>query len=130
VSGTLAYLSYRVGLRYTLVPLAFLGLGLLALGVHLGRVQIVTEGEDPRERTFLRLLADFPYERQVATMAIDLLLIILAYYSAYLLRFESEFLRTCPGSSSRYLRSFPSSSGLSRRSPGGFAACRLRIACA
>ncbi|MBI4562861.1 MAG: hypothetical protein HY724_12525, partial [Candidatus Rokubacteria bacterium] len=36
----------------------------------------------------LHLVADFPYKRQVLTVALDLILIVLAYYTAYLLRFE------------------------------------------
>jgi UDP-GlcNAc:undecaprenyl-phosphate GlcNAc-1-phosphate transferase len=43
------------------------------------------------DRTVVRLAADFPFKRQVATVAIDLVLIVTAYYSAYLLRFEGAF---------------------------------------
>jgi len=90
-SGSLAYVSYRVGVAYTIVFLAFLGLSVLALGIYLSRVNVVASGQVPEGRTALRLLVDFPYKRHVATVAVDLLLIILAYYSAYLLRFESRF---------------------------------------
>ncbi len=90
-SGVLAYISYQVGLAYTLVFLAFLGLGLMALGIYLSRVQVVASEQVPEGRTVIRLLVDFPYKRQVATITVDLLLIILAYYSAYLLRFEGGF---------------------------------------
>jgi len=90
-SGVLAFLSYGVGVAYTLVLLAFLGLGLLALGIYLSRVEVVTSGPVPEGGTALRLVADFPYKRQVLTIAVDLVLIVLAYYSAYLLRFEDVF---------------------------------------
>jgi len=91
VSGLLAYVSYRVGLAYTLVLLAFLGLGLLALGIYLNRIQVVASEQVPEGGTTFKLLVDFPYKRQVSTIAVDLLLIILAYYTAYLLRFEGAF---------------------------------------
>src|SRR5262249_61461462 len=37
------------------------------------------------------LVADFPFKRHLATVAIDLVLIVTAYHSAYLLRFEDGF---------------------------------------
>jgi UDP-GlcNAc:undecaprenyl-phosphate GlcNAc-1-phosphate transferase len=91
-SGGVAYLSYRYGLSYGVVLVCFLGMGLALLGVYLGRLQVYPEDEvRPAENArFFSLIADFPYKRQVATVVIDLGLIILAYYSAYLLRFEAS----------------------------------------
>lgn len=91
VSGGVAYLSYRYGLSYSIVLVSFLGMGLALLGVYLGRLQVYPEGAvRPAENArFFSLIADFPYKRQVVTVVIDLGLIILAYYSAYLLRFEA-----------------------------------------
>ena len=36
----------------------------------------------------VRVLADFKFKKQVATVAIDAALVVIAYYSAYVLRFE------------------------------------------
>jgi UDP-GlcNAc:undecaprenyl-phosphate GlcNAc-1-phosphate transferase len=36
-------------------------------------------------------VADLPFKRQMATVAIDVVLIVVAYYAAYLLRFEGAF---------------------------------------
>jgi UDP-GlcNAc:undecaprenyl-phosphate GlcNAc-1-phosphate transferase len=43
----------------------------------------------PENARFFSLITDFPYKRQVTTVVLDLGLIILAYYCAYLLRFEA-----------------------------------------
>ena len=95
-SGFLAVLSYRFGFTYTIVLLTLLLVGLALLGVHLSRVPVIrphgpaleTPGADTR---LVRLAADFPYRRHAAIVALDLVLIVLAYYSAYLLRFEDTF---------------------------------------
>jgi UDP-GlcNAc:undecaprenyl-phosphate/decaprenyl-phosphate GlcNAc-1-phosphate transferase len=98
VSGLLAVLSYRYGFTYTIVLLALLLVGLVLLGVHLSRVQVARPDEAPivgrpAGGPSVRLVVDFPFKRQVATVAIDLVLIVLAYYSAYLLRFEDTLPR-------------------------------------
>jgi UDP-GlcNAc:undecaprenyl-phosphate GlcNAc-1-phosphate transferase len=91
VSGLLAVLSYQYGFAYTVVFLALLLIGLVLLGVHLSRVQVVRADSPPADSAVVRLVADFPFKRQLATVAIDLVLIVVAYYSAYLLRFEGTF---------------------------------------
>jgi UDP-GlcNAc:undecaprenyl-phosphate GlcNAc-1-phosphate transferase len=91
LSGLLAILSYAYGFTYTVVLVALLLLGLVLLGVHLSRAQMVRADAVPAEGPFVRLVADFPFKRHVATVAIDLVLIVVAYYSAYLLRFEGAF---------------------------------------
>jgi len=92
LAGGVAYLSYRYGLSYSVVLVSFLGMGLALLGVYLGRLQVYPEGAvKPEDNArFFSLIADFPYKRQIATVVVDLGLIILAYYSAYLLRFEQS----------------------------------------
>jgi UDP-GlcNAc:undecaprenyl-phosphate GlcNAc-1-phosphate transferase len=88
VSGLLAILSYHHGFRHSIILLAFLIIGLALLGVHLGRAQVVVA---QTTRATIRLVNDFPYKRHVATLGIDTVLIVVAYYAAYLLRFESGF---------------------------------------
>jgi UDP-GlcNAc:undecaprenyl-phosphate GlcNAc-1-phosphate transferase len=91
LSGVLALLSYQYGLTYTLALLALLLVALVLLGVHLHRVQVIRPQAGATDRAIVRLLADFPFKRQAATVAIDLVLVVTAYYSAYLLRFEGAF---------------------------------------
>jgi UDP-GlcNAc:undecaprenyl-phosphate GlcNAc-1-phosphate transferase len=87
----LAILSYHYGLTYTVVLLALLLVGLFLLGVYLSRAQVVKADASPETGAVIHLVADFPFKRQVATVAIDLVLIVAAYYAAYLLRFEGSF---------------------------------------
>jgi UDP-GlcNAc:undecaprenyl-phosphate/decaprenyl-phosphate GlcNAc-1-phosphate transferase len=88
LSGVLAVLSYQYGFAYTVVLLALMLVGLVLLGVHLSRVQVARAADRGATVPVVRLVTDFPFKRQVATVAIDLALIVAAYYSAYLLRFE------------------------------------------
>jgi UDP-GlcNAc:undecaprenyl-phosphate/decaprenyl-phosphate GlcNAc-1-phosphate transferase len=91
VSGLLAILSYRQGFEHSIILLALLVIGLALLGVHLARAHVVT-AQTPRAGTpVIRLIRDFPYKRHIATMGIDAILIVIAYYAAYLLRFETAF---------------------------------------
>ena len=85
-SGMVAVLSYRYGLPYTatLVGLLLAGLAVLAVKLGLQRVypnRVGTTG-------VVRVLTDFQYKTQIATIVLDTALVALAYYSAYLLRFE------------------------------------------
>ena len=89
-SGGVALLSYTVGFSNTVVVPALLILGLILLGVYLGRIHVVQTAEVPGPGAVLRLLADFPYKRHVLSVALDLVLVVLAYYTAFLLRFENE----------------------------------------
>ena len=86
--GGVAALSYQVGLSYAVVLASLLVICLVLLGVHLSRVRVVPAAEKREAGTVLRLLADFQYKRQVLTLLLDACLIPLAYYSAYVIRFE------------------------------------------
>ncbi len=85
-SGMVAVLSYRYGLPYTatLVGLLLAGLAVLAVRLGLQRVYPNRAGTTG----VVRVLADFQYKTQIATIVLDTALVALAYYSAYVLRFE------------------------------------------
>jgi UDP-GlcNAc:undecaprenyl-phosphate GlcNAc-1-phosphate transferase len=87
-AGGVAALSYRAGLSYTVVLLALLIIGLVILGIYLSRVRVVHAVEDRTGGSVLSLIADFRYKRQVVTLLLDACLIPLAYYAAYVIRFE------------------------------------------
>jgi UDP-GlcNAc:undecaprenyl-phosphate GlcNAc-1-phosphate transferase len=91
MSGLLAVLSYRHGFRHSIILVALLVVGLALLAVHLGRAHVVTAQGGRAETPAIRLLTSLPYKRHVATLAIDAVLIVVAYYAAYLLRFEAAF---------------------------------------
>lgn len=89
LGGSIALFSYRYGLSYGVVLAVLLVLATGLLGVFLGRLQVYPEGIEP-SGSVATLLSDFPYKRQVATVVIDMILVVLAYYAAYLLRFEDR----------------------------------------
>ena len=92
-SGSVAALGYRLHLSYIVVLAALLLLGLVLFGAYLGRLQVYSEDTvklDDSTR-FVTLAANFWYKRQVATVVVDFGVIVLAYYAAYLLRFEDAF---------------------------------------
>jgi UDP-GlcNAc:undecaprenyl-phosphate GlcNAc-1-phosphate transferase len=90
-AGAMAMLSYRMDFLEAVVLLSVLVIGLVLLGIHLSRVRIVQRPDAPEGRAVVRLLADFKYKRQVATLILDVVLILLAYWAAYAIRFEQEF---------------------------------------
>jgi UDP-GlcNAc:undecaprenyl-phosphate/decaprenyl-phosphate GlcNAc-1-phosphate transferase len=91
VAGLLAILSYQHGFRYSIILLVLLVLWLTLLGVHLGRAHVAPAQTDKAMAPTIRFVGDLPYKREVATLAIDAVLIVVAYYAAYLLRFEGAF---------------------------------------
>jgi UDP-GlcNAc:undecaprenyl-phosphate/decaprenyl-phosphate GlcNAc-1-phosphate transferase len=91
ISGVLAILSYQQGFEHSIILLALLAIGLTLLGIHLSRAHVVTSHTRGAEIAVIRLVQDFPYKRHAVTLAIDVVLIVLAYYAAYLLRFEDAF---------------------------------------
>jgi UDP-GlcNAc:undecaprenyl-phosphate GlcNAc-1-phosphate transferase len=92
LSGAVAFLSYRYGLSYSVILICLLAIGLGLFGIYLGRLEVYPEsqvGIGERAKV-VSLVADFPYKRQIATVLIDVTLIVVAYYTAYVLRFENE----------------------------------------
>jgi UDP-GlcNAc:undecaprenyl-phosphate GlcNAc-1-phosphate transferase len=99
-SGVVAVLSYRHGLPYTATLVGLLVAGLAVLGVKLGLQRVYPPRADVGA---IRVVTDLRYKKQVATVALDAALVALAYYSAYLLRFEGTLERELPVFSSSLL---------------------------
>jgi len=102
-AGGIAALSYDAGLSQTVVLLALLVIALVLFGVHLSRIRVVDTNIERNGGTVIRLLANFQYKRQVLTLLLDACLIPMAYYSAYVIRFEDalpayigDFYRSLP----------------------------------
>ncbi len=93
VSGSVASFTYRFGLSYSVVFIAFLALGLVIFGLYLARIHVYPDehAATAAPGTFFDLVVTLTQRRQAATVLVDVLLIVLAYYSAYLLRFEDRF---------------------------------------
>lgn len=62
-------------------------LAILAWGLMLGQVRVYPLHEVPPRGAF-RLLVNFAYKRRVMEMALDLVIMVLAFYGAFLLRFD------------------------------------------
>lgn len=85
-----------------LVPL--FALLVLFLGLYLGKVRVYDEGEQPEGIRLINAIADFSYKRRVFEVLLDAALIALAYYGAFVLRWDGElpgeqlqiFLKTLP----------------------------------
>jgi UDP-GlcNAc:undecaprenyl-phosphate GlcNAc-1-phosphate transferase len=76
-----------------LVP-AF-AMGTLLCLVFVGRVKVyepVVKGSDTQGRALLPTLAGFAYKRRVFEVLNDLVIVVLAYYAAFLLRFDGSLI--------------------------------------
>jgi len=90
VSALVALATARYGLGDTGIAIALLGVGVVLFGVFLGRVggEAAAAADTAAVR---RLPAASSYGRQAGAFAIDVLLVALAYYTAYRLRFEQTY---------------------------------------
>ncbi len=92
VSAIVALATARYGLADSGVAIGLLGVGVVLFGVFLGRVggdaaTAVADGEAAHRR----LPVASSYGRQAGAFATDVLLVALAYYAAYRLRFEQTY---------------------------------------
>jgi UDP-GlcNAc:undecaprenyl-phosphate GlcNAc-1-phosphate transferase len=88
-----AFLTYRYGLPFTVLLLTLQLISLALFGVYLHGVRAVeAERQHGELGRFFYLVADFQYKRQVASVVLDCILIVMAYYGAHLLRFEGQAL--------------------------------------
>jgi UDP-GlcNAc:undecaprenyl-phosphate GlcNAc-1-phosphate transferase len=107
LSGFLAIMVREVKPDVSLALLAGFTLVLTLLGVYLAGVKGYDEEADVRaasETPLFAFLVDFSYKRRIFEVLLDVLLIVLAYWSAYAIKFEpfsdspawKLFLRTLP----------------------------------
>ncbi|MBA2524820.1 MAG: hypothetical protein H0V18_03410 [Pyrinomonadaceae bacterium] len=106
LSGLLALLVQRMKLDVSLAAIAGFTILLTLLGVYLAGVKVYdpTEEMSLRDKSPYSFLIDFSYKRRIFEVLLDVVLIILCYWSAYAIKFEalSEsaawklFLRTLP----------------------------------
>ncbi|HWN98994.1 MAG TPA: hypothetical protein VNS63_06945 [Blastocatellia bacterium] len=104
VAGALALM---VRLMSTAVVMGLVpGFALLVvfLGLYLGKVRVYEEGEEPRGIPIINAIAEFSYKRRIFEVLLDVVLMTLAYYGAFLLRWDGSlpqeqyaiFVRTLP----------------------------------
>ncbi|MDX6528177.1 MAG: UDP-GlcNAc:undecaprenyl-phosphate/decaprenyl-phosphate GlcNAc-phosphate transferase [Blastocatellia bacterium] len=107
LSGFLAIMVRQVKPDVSLALLAAFILVLTLLGVYLAGVKGYDEEDDlraARDKPPFAFLVDFSYKRRIFEVLLDVVLIVLAYWSAYAVKFEpfsdspawKLFLRTLP----------------------------------
>jgi UDP-GlcNAc:undecaprenyl-phosphate GlcNAc-1-phosphate transferase len=107
LSGVLAFMVQRVKLDVSLAAIAGFTILLTLMGVYLAGVKVYdpTEEEEAlKEKPLYAFLVDVSYKRRVFEVLLDLILIILSYWSAYAIKlgpFSQSpawklFLRTLP----------------------------------
>ena len=107
LSGFLAIMVSHVKPDVSLALLAGFTLVLTLLGVYLAGVKGYDEEADVRaasDKPLFAFLVDFSYKRRIFEVLLDVVLIVLAYWSAYAIKFEpfsdspawKLFLRTLP----------------------------------
>ena len=93
LSGICATVAFhaRQSIAYALIPAFAIAIAIVA--AYLGRVKVyapVVDENKPAKRALLPTLADFSYKRRIFEVIFDFTLILLAYYSAFLLRFDGD----------------------------------------
>ena len=107
VSGLLAIVVRQLKPDVGLALLIIFTVGLTLLGVYLARARGYNEEDQvlvARDNALFAFLVDFSYKRRIFEVLLDVILIALAYWSAYAIKFEpfsdspawKLFLRTLP----------------------------------
>lgn len=90
VSGGLALLVRWLNTEITLLLVPSFVLIVLFFGFYLGRVRIYTSEQPPQDSTIINALVGFFYKRRSFEVLLDMVLGALAYYCAYLIRFDGN----------------------------------------
>ncbi|HEY8185416.1 MAG TPA: hypothetical protein VIF64_05080 [Pyrinomonadaceae bacterium] len=107
LSGVLALLVQQVKLDVSLAGIAGFTILLTLLGVYLAGVKVYDETEEAlaaRDKSLYAFLIDLSYKRRIFEVLMDVILILLAYWCAYAMKFGALsgsnawklFLRTVP----------------------------------
>ena len=92
-SGLVGVAAFHFSANIALALLPVFLMVLLFVTVYLGRVKVYEGVADPavaKGRALIPTLADFTYKRRIFEVLSDFVLILIAYYGAFLLRFEGE----------------------------------------
>jgi UDP-GlcNAc:undecaprenyl-phosphate GlcNAc-1-phosphate transferase len=87
--GVLALIVRHATIDVSIVSIATFTIVLTFLGIHLGRVRVYDETElaAAREKPLVSFLLDLSYKRRIFEVILDVVLISLAYYLAYAVKF-------------------------------------------
>ena len=104
VTGVLALMVRLLETTVILALVPCFALAVLFLGLYLGKVRVYEEGVPPQGFRIINAIAGFSYKRRVFEVLLDVVLVTLAYYAAYVLRWDgnlpgeqlSIFMKTLP----------------------------------
>src|ERR1043165_8845423 len=105
LSGVLAILVQRARLDVSLAAIAGFTIVLTLVGVYLAGVKVYDKSEEEmamREKPLYSFLVDVSYKRRIFEVLLDVVLVILSYWSAYAINFPPNstawklFIRTLP----------------------------------
>src|SRR5215510_10864889 len=105
LSGVLAILVQRERLDVSLAAIAGFTIVLTLVGVYLAGVKVYDESDEVmalKEKPLYTFLVDVSYKRRIFEVLLDVVLIILAYWASYAIRFPPDsaawklFIRTLP----------------------------------
>ncbi|HKP72514.1 MAG TPA: hypothetical protein VJT82_06220 [Pyrinomonadaceae bacterium] len=107
LSGVLALLVSRARLDLSIAAIVGFTIVLALLGVYLAGVKVYDEDEmqHAREKPLVAFFVDLSYKRRIFEVMLDVVLIILSYYSAYTLLFGPMSEKT--GAWNLFLRTVP-----------------------
>jgi UDP-GlcNAc:undecaprenyl-phosphate GlcNAc-1-phosphate transferase len=103
-SGMLALMVRLLNFEVALLLVPGFALVVVFLGLYLGKVRISDGRQVRTDEAIISEIPDFYYKRRVFEVLLDLVLVVLAYYGAYLLRWDGSlpadqlaiFVRTLP----------------------------------
>ena len=102
LSGLLAILVKNARLDISLAAIAGFTIVLTLVGVYLAGVKVYDQSEELKEKPLYAFLVDVSYKRRIFEVLLDVVLVILAYWSSYAINFPPEspawnlFIRTLP----------------------------------
>ncbi len=98
-AGVLAVLTRNMKAEVLFWIIPSISLMVLFLGLYLGRVRVYESEQLASGFTVPNVIADFAYKRRIFEILLDVMLVALAYYGAFLLRFDGgitgEQVRLC-----------------------------------
>jgi len=90
ISGGIALSLRWLENTITLGLVSAFGVAVVMLGIYLSRVHIHEGDQQPEGIPLFNAIADFAYKRRIFEAMLDVVLVTLAYYGAYLLRWDGR----------------------------------------
>jgi UDP-GlcNAc:undecaprenyl-phosphate GlcNAc-1-phosphate transferase len=88
ILGISVLLFKEIPTVYSMILYFFISMGFVLFGIYIGKIKIVNK---PRKRENIVLLStNFLYKKKIFHIMVDLILVVLVYYFAYLIRFEAH----------------------------------------